>query len=57
MKSRAALELKSVEQVHPAHKQQLLTYLRLTGMNLGYFLNFGDALMEDGITRTIRVEL
>ncbi len=51
------IELKSVESVHPAHKKQLLTYLRLTRMKLGYLLNFGDALMKDGITRTIHGEL
>lgn len=50
-------ELKSVEKAHPAHKKQLLTYLRLTGMKLGYLLNFGEALMKDGITRTIHGEL
>jgi len=50
------VELKSVETIHPAHKKQLLTYLRLTGM-IGYLLNFGEALMKDGITRTIQGEL
>jgi GxxExxY protein len=47
------VELKSIERVVPAHKKQLLTYLRLTGLKLGYLLNFGEALMRDGITRTI----
>jgi GxxExxY protein len=47
------VELKSVERVTPAHKKQLLTYLQLTGLKLGYLLNFGEALMRDGITRTI----
>ena len=47
------VELKSLERVTPAHKKQLLTYLRLTGLKLGYLLNFGEALMRDGITRTI----
>jgi GxxExxY protein len=47
------VELKSVERVTLAHKKQLLTYLRLTGLKLGYLLNFGEALMRDGITRTI----
>ncbi|WP_295581345.1 GxxExxY protein [uncultured Lamprocystis sp.] len=51
------LELKSIECVTNAHKKQLLTYLRLTGMKLGYLLNFGQALMKDGITRTINGEL
>ena len=47
------VELKSIERVTPAHKKQLLTYLRLTGLKLGYLLNFGEALMRDGINRTI----
>ncbi len=51
------VELKSVERVIPAHKKQLLTYLRLTGLKLGYLLNFGEALMRDGITRTINGSL
>jgi GxxExxY protein len=51
------VELKSVEKVHPAHKKQLLTYLRLTGLKLGYMLNFGEALRKDGITRRVHGEL
>jgi GxxExxY protein len=47
------LELKSVENVSNAHKKQVLTYLRLTGLKLGYLLNFGEALMRDGITRIV----
>ncbi len=47
------LELKSVEAVSNAHKKQLLTYLKLTGMKLGYLLNFGEALMKNGITRIV----
>ena len=47
------LELKSVECVTKAHKKQLLTYLRLTGMKLGFLLNFGEALKKDGITRIV----
>jgi GxxExxY protein len=53
VEGKVLLELKSVERVTPAHKKQLLTYLRLTGLKLGYLLNFGEALMRDGITRTI----
>ena len=47
------LELKSVEQTNRAHKKQVQTYLRLTGYKLGYLLNFGEALMKDGITRCV----
>ncbi|WP_309396630.1 GxxExxY protein [Cerasicoccus maritimus] len=47
------LELKSVERVTPVHKKQLLTYLKLTELKLGYLLNFGEELMKNGITRTL----
>ena len=47
------VELKSVEKITPSHKKQLITYLRLTKMKVGYILNFGSALMKDGITRII----
>jgi hypothetical protein len=42
------LELKSVERINPAHKKQLLTYLKSSHLKLGYLLNFGEALMKDG---------
>ena len=51
------IELKSVENVHPVHKKQLLTYLKLTGLKLGYLLNFGDELMKNGMTRIINGKL
>ena len=57
IEGKVIVELKSIEKVHPAHKKQVLTYLRLTGMKLGYLLNFGEALMKDGITRTIHGDL
>jgi len=47
------LELKSVERVSPAHKKQVQTYLRLTGLKLGYLLNFGDEVLKNGITRCV----
>ena len=47
------LELKSVERVTPAHKKQVQTYLRLTGLKLGYLLNFGEAMLRNGITRCV----
>ena len=57
VETKVIIELKSVEAVHPAHKKQLLTYLRLTGIKMGYLLNFGEALMKDGIARTIHGKL
>ena len=39
--------------INNVHKKQLLTYLKLTELKLGYLLNFGEALMKDGIIRVI----
>jgi len=47
------VELKSVETVQPAHKKQVLTYLRLAGKPIGLLLNFNVALLKDGIHRII----
>ena len=47
------LEIKSVQKLHPVYKKQLLTYLKLTNMKLGYILNFGEELMKTGIERVI----
>ena len=57
VEDKVLLELKSVEKATKAHQKQVLTYLRLTGLKLGYLLNFGEALMKDGITRVINGEL
>jgi len=47
------VELKSVEQISKAHRKQIQTYLRLTGLKLGYIFNFGAALMKEGIVRAV----
>ena len=45
------VELKSVEKIAPVHAKQLLTYRKLTDFRLGLLINFGDALLKDGIKR------
>ena len=47
------VELKSVERSAPVHKKQTLTYVRLANLRLGLLLNFGAALMKDGIARLV----
>lgn len=53
IEEKVIVELKSVETLHNAHRKQVLTYLKLTGYKLGYLLNFGEALMKNGIVRVI----
>ena len=51
--NKVVLELKSVEKTTAAHRKQIQTYLRLSGHKLGFLLNFGEALMKNGITRAV----
>ncbi len=48
------LEIKSVSDLNEVHHAQLLTYLKLTGKNLGFLINFNVALIRKGIRRIIR---
>jgi GxxExxY protein len=45
------LEIKSLERTLPVHNKQLLTYLRLMKLQLGFLMNFGAASFKDGIHR------
>jgi GxxExxY protein len=45
------IELKSVEEIHPIYKAQILSYLRLGNFSLGYLMNFNVKLIKDGIYR------
>lgn len=45
------VEVKSVEKLAPVHAKQLLTYLKVTDIRLGLLINFGEALLKDGIKR------
>ena len=47
------VETKSVESVHPVHKKQLLTYLRLTDKRVGLLINFNVDLLKNGISRVV----
>lgn len=53
VENKVIIEIKSVEQLAPVHKKQLLTYLRLANMRLGLLINFHEPLIKDGITRIV----
>jgi len=50
---RVILEVKAVEALAPIHDAQLLTYLRLSGMRLGFLMNFHVALFKQGLKRMV----
>lgn len=47
------IEVKARERVHPAHRRQLFTYLRVLGLEVGLLLNFGGSTMKEGIRRVV----
>ena len=47
------LEIKAVEEMNRIYKAQVLTYLKLTGLRLGFLINFNVALIKSGIERVI----
>jgi GxxExxY protein len=47
------VEIKCVEAIHPVHEAQLLSYLRLSGKNVGLLINFHVARLKDGIKRMV----
>jgi GxxExxY protein len=47
------VEVKAVEAIHPIHRAQLLTYLRLTNKHLGVLINFHTVLIKDGYQRVV----
>jgi len=53
VEDKVIVELKSVENVVPVHKKQLLTYLRLADKRLGLLINSGSELIRDGISRVV----
>jgi len=47
------VEIKAVETMNPLHEAQLLTYLKLTSMRLGFLINFNVEHLKDGIKRLV----
>lgn len=50
---RLIVEVKSTEKHNAIYEAQLLTYLRLTGLNIGLVLNFGERHIRNGIRRVV----
>jgi GxxExxY protein len=48
------VEVKSVERLERVHAAQVLTYLRITGKQVGLLINFNVPLLKNGIRRFVR---
>ncbi len=45
------VELKAVDRFDPIFQAQILSYLKLTGKNLGLLINFNVPVLRDGVKR------
>lgn len=49
--NRIICELKAVDTVNPIWQAQLISHLKLCGLNVGFTINFNTVLLKDGIRR------
>jgi len=53
VENRLIIEVKSVAALTDVHLAQVLTYLRLSDLRLGFLLNFNVMRMKEGIKRVV----
>ena len=47
------VEVKAVDRLMPIHQAQLLSYLKLSGYELGLLINFNVKVLTQGIVRMV----
>jgi GxxExxY protein len=47
------VEIKTVEMLLPVHRAQILTYLKLAKLQLGFLINFNVPLLKKGLERVV----
>jgi len=57
VENKVIIEVKAVTDIANIHHQQLLTYLKLTGLKLGILVNFNTDYISKSIFRKINGEL
>lgn len=53
IEGKVIVEVKSVREFAPVHPQQLLTYLKVTGNEVGLLINFNVPVLTEGIRRVM----
>ena len=53
VENKIIVEVKSVEYLNEVYYPQILTYLKLSGLNLGLLINFKTKYLKDGIHRVV----
>lgn len=50
VENKIIIEIKSVKELEDVHKKQLLTYLKLSELQLGFLVNFNTNLIQDKVS-------
>jgi GxxExxY protein len=53
IEGKVIIEIKAVDEINPVWQAQILSHLKLTGMRLGFLINFNVPLIKHGIKRII----
>jgi len=53
VEDKVVVELKAVERLEPIHEAQLLSYLKLSGYQIGLLINFNVRMLKQGIKRLV----
>lgn len=51
VEERVIVELQTVEQFHPIHEAQLISYLKLSNLKVGLLINFNVTMLKSGVKR------
>ncbi|MBV8327602.1 GxxExxY protein [Chryseobacterium sp.] len=57
VEDKVIIEIKAISEIHNIHHQQLLTYLKLTGLKLGILVNFNTDYIDKSIIRKVNSSL
>ncbi len=50
------VELKAVDKLLPIHKAQVISYLKVSGCQLGLLINFDERTLREGVQRVVLTE-
>jgi len=53
VEEKVIVEVKAVDRIAPIHQAQLLSYLKLSGCNVGLLINFNVKMLKQGICRVV----
>jgi GxxExxY protein len=57
VEARVIVAVKAVEQIHPVHQAQVITYLKLSGHPAGLLMNFNSTTLRGGLRRLVHPDL